>query len=960
MSQKPEKFTPSSPATRQNGHQQSTIPAHSNLPVPVDLPLVNRVHELAIMRSYLHAWQEGQSNILLLDGDAGIGKSRLLRAFLDLCQDMRLPIWEGHGQPVARQTPYHAWKEILRQVTPTAREMAANPVWTAHRSLLPLLNGILPVRLEENDITHTLTGESRATVIRATLAELLLDAMPASSGIIIAFDDVQWLDSASWALLHRLRQNPRPLLILLTTQTTELATIQQQELQNLVAQPTTIRLHLRPLSAKDTENLVGQRLGVPSLPGELADFVYERTNGHPFFSLEMTHALLDNGIVSVDDKTLALAYDAAQFTDWQIPKSLQEVVIGRIRKLSAPLQQTLQIASVLGRQFSLGDLEEVYPLPNHRLLLRSFLDKLIFLDFLQQQPTVGGTSQHYSFNHLIVRDIAYDLVDPELRRKVHLAIAQLFESRFVPNDLHLANLLAHHWQQAEQVGRALHYLGLAGEVAFADYANAEAVSFLSQALALDAKQGFICRTEQRAAWELILGQANVLWTRYEDGKIHLEEGLRLLDQALPVNRGSVRTMFHVVRAIVQQAYHQLRPGRIDMASNELEKSRLIAASQACSRLVEVVYHGGEPLKATYLAFHALNLAERAGPSPELAEAYGPAGSFYSFIQYHRPARQYFARALRLARQLESASALAYCLVVVSTYESGLGHWTQARILLRRLDRLSRQRQIGRRSLDATQIMSLLDCLQHQAAGCLLRGKLVLDQAQRLDDRRFEGYGHFARAYGHFLDGDLVKCDQSLATVQRLLADGSSGIQDTHLAHNCYGLKTLSDLRQGKLTQARRAATEAERFQGGAYQVSYYTLPGYVGPVELHLTLWQEGHGDQAELKRRTRAALWALRLYALTFPIGRPALHLYRGWYHQLCGNQGRAERCWQRGLYWAEKLAMPYEAAFIRELWGKSLGYGSATGRSYLLEAAAGYKALSCWFELKRVQQRLRSDARG
>ncbi|MCB0028393.1 MAG: hypothetical protein KDE28_10830, partial [Anaerolineales bacterium] len=693
---------------------------------------------------------------------------------------------------------------------------------------------------------------------------------------------------------------------------------------------------------------------------EVADFVYERTNGHPFFSLEMALALRDNGIVRVDEKSLAVAYDAAQINRVQIPQSLQEVVIGRIQKLSDPLQQTLLIASVMGRSFGLRDLEEIYPFPNHRLLLRSFLDKLIFLDFIQIDANEDTGIPGYAFNHLIVRDVAYDLVEPKMRRNVHAAIAQLLEKRFEPDDIHMANLLAHHWQQAENAGRAVHYLGLAGEVAFANYANSEAVNFLSQALALDARQGFICRTEQRAAWELILGQASVLWTRYEDGRLHLEEGLRLLGQPIPAGDSQSRTLFQVLRAFMQQNRNRLRPDKIQKTDDEAERKSLIAASQASSRLVEVFYHAGEPLKATYLAFHALNMAEKAGDSPELAEAYAPMGSFYSFMQLHRVARRYFARALTLARQLRQSSALAYCLVVVITYESGLGHWAQARMLARRLDRLSQQSQISRRRLDAAQLASLLYCLQHMSAACLLKGDQIVTRAQRLDDRRFEGYGHFALAYGHFLEGDLAKCAQALAALEPLLPGGQEAVLDTHLAHNGFGLKTLCELRQGNLTQARKAAAEAERYQGGAYQVSYYTLPGYVGPVELFLTLWQGGRGDVAELKRQAQKALQALRFYALTFPIGRPAFNLYQGWYHQLCGNQNRATRHWQRGLKQAEALKMPYEAAFIRELWGASLGRGSATGRSYLLEAASAYKELGVWYELKRVQLRLKDGATG
>jgi class 3 adenylate cyclase len=257
--------------------------------------MLGRVDERAALAERLRALEEHTSGLVVVDGEPGIGKSRLLADLLERAHAHGVRCLAGAGDAIEQATPYHAWRPIFialfdlvgvedieERRTRVLARVQANPA-LAH--LAPLLNSVLPLDLPDNQLTAQLTGEVRADNTRQLLVQLLQPTVATSAGraapLLIVLDDAHWFDSASWALARQVVAQVRPLLLVLAARplVEPLPDDYRRLRQDLAAE----RLRLEPLSPHDTLALVGGRLGVRRLPEPVATLIEERAQGNPFF-----------------------------------------------------------------------------------------------------------------------------------------------------------------------------------------------------------------------------------------------------------------------------------------------------------------------------------------------------------------------------------------------------------------------------------------------------------------------------------------------------------------------------------------------------------------------------------------------------------------------------------------------------------------------------------------------------
>lgn len=878
-------------------------------------PLLGRRAEQALFAERLQALQQGYSSTIIVEGEAGIGKSRLIMAFMEEARRYNIPVLLGSGQAIEQTTTYHAWRPIFQdlfhvndddtQAEVEQKVLPRLPLDPELQGLAPLLNAVLPLQLPDNELTSQMSGEARANSTRHLLAAILADSFPKSPGLVLILEDAQWLDSASWALVAQVRLALSPLLLIVAARLGGAGDARHVEYERLLAAPDVDHLRLNTLSPEQTMTLVAHRLGVADLPAPVAALVQEHAEGHPFFSEEIAYALRDAGFIRVENGQCFLANGARDLRNLGFPLTIQGVVTSRIDRLDTSHQLTVKVASVIGRTFAYRALRHVYPIRAEMERLPLHLTTLEQLDIIL--PDTPEPDLAYIFKHTIIQEIAYSLMTFSQRQQLHRMTAEWYERNYAADLSPYYPVLAHHWLAAENTEKAIDYLEKAGDQALRNFANEEAIAFFTQALALDEKAGYTAEPLRRALWELKIGEANVHWTRYAEGRRHLEQGLALLGRPVPASPRATALTIHFLGAMLRQMRHRLWPGRY-LASRPQERPLLLAASRAYSRLIEVYYHSGETLRSTHAAFHALNLAELAGDSPELAEAYAPIASFFSFLRFYKTADAYLQRALDAAHRANALAALTYVLLVKSTYETGIGHWTEARASIDQLIEHGRRLGAPRRYNDGLQLLTIWLYSQAQFSDCLAVAGELLTLASRLDDRRFQGYALYAQAYSHFYLGDMDQAAGLLEQLERLLA-AEGGVADKQLRLNVHGLAALLHLRQARQEPALQAAAQADRLAQGAFQDSYFTLPGYTGAAETYLTLWEAGY-EWPKQKQRARQAVKAFTSFARTFPIGRPGAGLYTGRYEWLRGRPKRARRAWDKALAAAEQLAMPYETA--------------------------------------------------
>ncbi|MFQ5576068.1 MAG: adenylate/guanylate cyclase domain-containing protein, partial [Anaerolineae bacterium] len=541
---------------------------HVYRPLPAEKPVVRakadmigRAAEKVSVAHQLQILLRGRKGgAILIEGEAGIGKSRLMADILRQAETLQITGLVGRADAIEQTTPYFAWRAIFDQV------LNLNPL-AGHREqqerllkmlapakkllpLAPLLNPVLGLDIPDNDTTAPMDGETRAENLR----EILLQFLQASvnrSPKLIALEDAQWLDSASWALALAVSRRVEPLLLALVIRTGDAPLPAQYT--TLVNAEDARSLALAPLSTDETLALVCQQLQVSALPPEVAGFIRQKGEGNPLFSQELARVLLDNGYIAVENGACRLTASSDELQRLQLPSTMQGIVTGRIDSLTPAEQLTLKAASVIGRVFPVRLLRHIYPIPADRPHLQQYLERLHTLGIIRPEAS-QPEGQVYRFEHNVVQEVAYNLMLVSQRQQLHAAIAGWYEQTYAGDLSSHYSVLAHHWGMAERIPKAVGYLEKAGAHALRAYANQEAVSFFSQAISLaqqppQRKTRPIAVTRpgakvqppssrlQVARWERQLAEAFYGLGDLTQSRRHFNRVLQIMNRPVPASAG---------------------------------------------------------------------------------------------------------------------------------------------------------------------------------------------------------------------------------------------------------------------------------------------------------------------------------------------------------------------------------------------------------------------------------------
>lgn len=850
--------------------------------------------------------------VLLIEGEPGIGKSRLIEYLRVRGTRLGVATIDGAGDDIEQATAYHAWMRPLRARAGTdpVRVAARLGLGSVHAPLVPLLGAVLGLKLGDNELIAAMTDEVRAANVR-TLLLAALAHLAAAGPLVVTLEDAQWLDSASWALLLAAVRTIPNALFVVTSRPIDAPPPDFVALTGLVGER---RLTLAPLGSDAVDQLLADRLGVRSVPQPVEALVHDRAAGNPFFSEELGYALRDYGLIVVAGGRCELADPtrelgpafAEALAARGLPPTLQGVVTSRIDRLTQTEQLALKVASVIGRTFPVAMLRDVFPVPIGAAELTDALASGERLDLIRAVDDRGGPG--FTFRHAITQQVAYDLILYAQRRDLHRAVGGWLEARHAAEPEPVLPLLAFHWRRAEAKEKAVFYLDRAGDQAFHSYANAEAVGFLRDALALapDAPP------DHRRRWEMLAGRACVNWSRYDEGEAHLRRGLALLGEPMP--RSSVRLVGGLLVQAARQMIHRNFATRL-VGLRAARRDVLLTAANAHESLVEVFYLRDANLACLYSAMRGLNLAELAGPSPELARAYSTVGAILGFIPLPRQADAYCRRALETARVSGNVPATIWTALSVGAYKLGVGAWTEARALFELVTTESKRLGDARRWDDGMQFFIDLHYLQGRFETSLEQaGQLFRSATQRNDPR-----GQASAVYRRALCLLVLGRDAEASTAAEELAGLRWNAGTVHGDLPLCTVQGLTRMRAGDPAGAEQAALRA----GALLEKLMPAYHGYVfdasGTADVLLQLLERPRGTDgaagATRARALRAALGALRRLARVFPIGRPWLALMRGRAKQLDGKHEAARAEWRRAVEIGDRLDMPYPAMLAREL---------------------------------------------
>ncbi|MBP7688739.1 MAG: tetratricopeptide repeat protein [Thermoflexales bacterium] len=462
-------------------------------------PLVGRDVELATLRDLAAQIRSGSNTgrLLVLTGDAGLGKSRLINELraqiaVDECRCL-----ESHCLSYTQNVSYSAFTDIVRSALGLNAGDSEAEGWTKLRQqlaellpadvcddILPYLASFLSWRLPEalaERVTY-LEGEAlQRQVIRAVVT--VLEALAARHPMLLVFDDLHWADSASLALLERtltlVERSPILIALLYRPDRTHGSwALGENAARIYPAQCVSLRIPPLDVPRGEDQQLVRNLLQLAELPAELPPLI-ARGEGNPFYIEEIIRALIDAGAIVYKDERWQPTRSLGLST---VPDSLQGIIMARIDRLIEDARRTLQLASVVGRTFQYLALNWLASAAALAAQLDGSLSTLQRAELIREQTRLPELE--YGFAQAMFRDVAYESLLLRDRRVYHRLVAQQLEETHPDQIEEVYELLAHHYGLSDDRKQALTYLIKAGEKTRAAYANKEAIEFFTQAALL--------------------------------------------------------------------------------------------------------------------------------------------------------------------------------------------------------------------------------------------------------------------------------------------------------------------------------------------------------------------------------------------------------------------------------------------------------------------------------------------
>jgi len=416
-------------------------------------PYSGRRAELATLENYLARARAGQGQVVLVAGEAGVGKSRLLHELHARIDATKVRILQARCSSYDGGGPYLPFAEILRAALGFPRHdshgFAAEEVVARICNLDASLQLFVPLYLNVLSIpsdAHALQRQLRGDLLQSAVPEALaafLTAFGRKVPTVCLLEDWHWSDSGSREALRRLAEviSNLSLLVIVTSRPNV-----QDRAESAYGEE---RLDIGPLDFYDSIAIVKGVLQVRRVSDDLARRVYERTGGNPFFLEEVCHALLEQGAVAERDGE---AIPAKEVDTLRLPDTVQAVIRTRLDSLDPDVLEVLRIASVIGREFSYDVLVEV--LGAERPPERA-IEQLNAAGLIQQSgfPLEPG----YRFKHVLTQEVTYDSLLGHQRRSLHHLIGCAMERARGGRSDDQAALLAHHFALAETWAPAVHH-----------------------------------------------------------------------------------------------------------------------------------------------------------------------------------------------------------------------------------------------------------------------------------------------------------------------------------------------------------------------------------------------------------------------------------------------------------------------------------------------------------------------
>jgi tetratricopeptide (TPR) repeat protein len=835
------------------------------------LPLLGRNAAVETLHNALSDGLSGRGSAFFIEGESGVGKSRLLEELRRAAVARGVIVLEGRGEASDR-SPYRVFRLPLLRLALRAGSEALDDF--QFEVLTPLIPE-LPARLgRAATASAAADAESKRDALSAVVVSLLRQQR---EPLLLLLEDLQWSGSESFALLSELvsLSEHQPLIIVCGCRSEERAACPPL--------PAGMRsLSLERLTADEIAEACARLLDGPeAVSKELVALLARETEGNAFFLVEALRALAEEaGSLS--------AVKAASLPDRIFTGGIQTLIRRHLSAISERGRPLLRAAAVLGRTTDPAVLRALSPGTD----VEAWIEECVAAAVLERID--AGRELGVRFRHDKLRETLLDELEPAERRALHARVATALEQTRADDRSQLAPL-ARHFQAAGDEEKELSFAAQAGEQALYSRAYTEAAEFLERAITLSERlsrrellpQLYALRAElhaQRSEWAaaqreiatVFAAAGRPLW------ELRFGHGFFLF----------VQVLVHLFRSLLPASAGAADPRRA-VRSRALVRAADVQLNIALSR--------GDNVLALGSSFLALNVGERGQNTS--VRALFLVGLAAKVARLAGVTRRYIARANELLPLTSDRKDLSEALSYSGLYWIGEGKLGRAREqLLRSVEASTR---IGYQQPLAWSLGQLSMCAS-------LRGKFaeMLEQAEVCERETIAGEPTQVAA----------RCTQTLALVrlgrldeakQRLatLATPSASESPLTLAIRAATAARV-ELAQGRLATALRAADEVHRILPWVSQVPPVWPDVLTAPIEVYLAAWQaarDARAGDARLASITKRRVRALESWSRLYPVARPIADYFSGRAEALLGNQERAAVLLERAHEGARARALGY-----------------------------------------------------
>ena len=504
----------------------------SPLDVIAPSPLVGREQELALLHDCWQGAQAGHGGLVLISGEAGVGKTRLVEEFANRLRWQGVRVLWGRCYEFERVLPYQSIAEALRTILPTvtSAELADLASWAVAEvaRLVPEITEHYP---DLGAPTSIPSDQEQARLFDGVAR--FLAGLSSHGTLLIVLEDLHWATESTLQLVHYLARQlaGHPVLTVgtfrpeMVGQEHPLLALQRQLKREGLCQP----LHLPRLSPEAVEAMVLEMSGAGEAVVHLAGRLYRETEGNPFFLMEIVKALFEMGMVRLEERAWKGNFAQISEGELPLPAGMSEAIQARVRSLNEDAQEALRLAAVLGREFDFDLLNAVWGRGEEVTL--EALDDLLRHQLVDEGS--GAMGRDYAFTHHKIQEVIYAGMPRRRQQHTHARVGMAMERLYGPQAEVLAGELAYHFEQGReldkaQTERAITYLLQAGDRARGQYAFQEAIDYYQRALALLKEQG----EHERAARTLMkLGLTYHTAFDFQRARQAYEEGFALWQRA---------------------------------------------------------------------------------------------------------------------------------------------------------------------------------------------------------------------------------------------------------------------------------------------------------------------------------------------------------------------------------------------------------------------------------------------